>query len=196
MTCDVGQGTDGNLRDHVALERSLNDRLKTTEQRLREIETQIAARLELRQQHPARNVNAQYQESFSRLDRIALAITTHVGTFGFFLIVVTWTVFWLGWNTLAPRAIRFDPAPAFVLWLFISNMIQICLMPLIMVGQNLLGRHAELRAENDFEINQKAEHEIETILLNLERQAALIERQDTQILRILHCVDVSSPPAR
>jgi uncharacterized membrane protein len=64
-----------------------------------------------------------------------------------------------------------------------------------MVGQNLLGRHAELRAENDFEINQKAEHEIETILLNLERQAALIERQDTQILRILHCVDLSPPPA-
>jgi uncharacterized membrane protein len=40
--------------------------------------------------------------------------------------------------------------------------IQIMLMPLIMVGQNLQGRHSELRAENDFEVNVKAEMEIET----------------------------------
>ena len=33
-------------------------------------------------------------------------------------------------------------------------------MPLIMVGQNLQGKHAEVRAENDYEINLKAEKEI------------------------------------
>jgi uncharacterized membrane protein len=176
-------------------EDGVGDWMKATEERLEEIESEIAERLELRRQHPPRNVNERYQESFSRLDRLALAITTRVGTIGFFLVIVTWTAFWLSWNTLAPRAIRFDPAPAFVLWLFISNMIQICLMPLIMVGQNLLGRHAELRAESDFEINQKAEQEIETILLNLEKQAALIERQDQKILHILRCVDAAPPAA-
>lgn len=60
----------------------------------------------------------------------------------------------------APAAYRFDPYPAFVFWLFISNMIQIFLMPLIMVGQNLQGRHAEIRSENDYEVNLKAEKEI------------------------------------
>lgn len=39
-------------------------------------------------------------------------------------------------------------------------MIQIFLMPLIMVGQNLQGKHAEVRAENDYYINRKAEQEI------------------------------------
>jgi hypothetical protein len=34
----------------------------------------------------------------------------------------------------------FDPFPAFVAYLLISNVIQIFLMPLIMVGQNLQGR--------------------------------------------------------
>jgi uncharacterized membrane protein len=58
-------------------------------------------------------------------------------------------------------------------------------MPLIMVGQNLLNRHAELRAEADFEINQKAEQEVEAILLHLEHQAAAIEHQGELILRIL-----------
>jgi len=92
-----------------------------------------------------------------------------------------WTTVWLGWNTLAPVELRFDPFPAFVLWLFLSNMIQILLMPLIMVGQNLQGRHAEARAEADFEVNTKAEREIETILLHLERQNDLILKILTQL---------------
>jgi uncharacterized membrane protein len=71
---------------------------------------------------------------------------------------------------LAPKAMQFDPFPAFVLWLFISNMIQIFLMPLIMIGQNLQGKHSEIRAESDFQINIKAEREIETILMHLENQ--------------------------
>jgi uncharacterized membrane protein len=93
---------------------------------------------------------------------------------GFFLIIVTWTIVWLGWNTLAPKEVRFDPFPAFVLWLFVSNVLQIFLMPLIMIGQNLQGRHAEARAESDFEVNIKAEMEIESILLHLENQNELI----------------------
>ena len=122
---------------------------------------------------PLRNINIEHREKLNRLDRLALFITNKVGTPGFFLIIFLWTILWLGWNIFAPDALRFDPYPAFVLWLFISNMVQILLMPLIMVGQNLQGRHAEARAEADFEVNTKAELEIETILLHLERQNEL-----------------------
>jgi uncharacterized membrane protein len=120
------------------------------------------------------NVNEAYHQSFSQLDRIAIWTTDRVGTMGFFIIIAIWTIVWLGWNTLAPAGLRFDPAPAFVLWLFISNLIQIHLMPLIMVGQNLQGRHSELRAEADFAINQKAEREIETVLEHLTNQNELM----------------------
>ena len=102
---------------------------------------------------------------------------------GFFLIICSWTILWLGWNTLASKELRFDPFPAFVLWLFISNVLQIFLMPLIMIGQNLQGRHSEARAESDFEVNVKAEREIEAILLHLEHQNELI-------LRILSKIDL------
>jgi uncharacterized membrane protein len=138
---------------------------------------------------PVRNVNKEVEESFSPLERLALVVTRRVGSPGFFIIIASWTIVWLLWNTIGPRQYRFDPAPAFVLWLFISNMIQILLMPLIMVGQNLLNRHAELRAEADFEINQKAEQEVEAILLHLEHQAAAIEHQSELILRILRHVE-------
>lgn len=47
-------------------------------------------------------------------------------------------------------------------------------MPLIMIGQNLQGRHAEKRAESDFDVNVRAEKEIEVILMHLERQNELI----------------------
>ena len=86
------------------------------------------------------------------------------------------TATWLGWNTLAPAHLRFDPFPAFVFWLFMSNMVQIFLMPLIMIGQNLQSQHAEARAEADFEINQKAEMEIETVLMHLENQDRVMQQ--------------------
>ncbi|MDO8671031.1 MAG: DUF1003 domain-containing protein [Dehalococcoidia bacterium] len=87
----------------------------------------------------ARNVNQVFREGFSPLDKVAIFVTHRVGTFGFFLIILGWTIFRLSWNTLGPVDLRWDVAPAFVVWLFISNMIQIMLMPLIMVGQNLQG---------------------------------------------------------
>ena len=110
----------------------------------------------------------------SPIDRFALAITKRVGTIGFFLIIAVWTVLWLGWNLLAPPSLQFDPPMGFVFWLFISNLIQIMLMPLIMVGQNIQGRRADARAENDLEINIKAEEEIEVILHHLEYQNMLL----------------------
>lgn len=123
---------------------------------------------------PILSVNLEHKKSFSNLDRLALFITENVGTMVFFVIVFAWTTLWLSWNTIAPMSLRFDPFPAFVLWLFISNVLQIFLMPLIMVGQNFQSQHAEMRAEADFEINTKAEQEINAILLHLEYQNTLI----------------------
>jgi uncharacterized membrane protein len=123
---------------------------------------------------PIRNVNIERNQNLSNLDKLAIWITEHVGTMGFFLIIFVWTVIWLGWNMIAPKEVRFDPYPGFVLWLFLSNMIQIFLMPLIMIGQNLQGSHSDARAEADFEVNTRAELEIETILLHLENQNKMI----------------------
>jgi uncharacterized membrane protein len=142
---------------------------------------------------PVSNVNAQVSASFSPMERVALFITERVGSFGFFLLIACWSMVWLMWNTLAPRSVRFDPAPAFVMWLFISNLIQLSLLPLIMVGQNLLSRHSELRSEEDFRINQKAEQEARAILLHLEHQTAQIERQGELILEIVERLERGEP---
>lgn len=131
---------------------------------------------------PIQNINEKHHEKLTLLEKMAIWITNHVGSMGFFIVIFCWTMLWLSWNTLAPAHLRFDPFPAFVLWLFISNMIQILLMPLIMVGQNLQSKHSELRADQDFAINKKAEIEIEAIIRHLENQhemiTAILERLD------------------
>ena len=86
---------------------------------------------------PVPDVNQELERSFTRLERVAIWVTDRVGTMGFFFVIAAWTILWLSWNTVGPQNLRFDPGPAFVLWLFISNLIQLHLMPLIMVGQNL-----------------------------------------------------------
>ena len=56
-----------------------------------------------------------------------------------------------------------------------------------MVGQNLQDRYSELRAEADFEVNQKAEREIETVLEHLSNQNDLM----LEILRRVERIEQS-----
>ncbi len=139
-------------------------------------------------QRVTRNANIVHERGLSALDRLAIAITDKVGSIGFFLIIAGWTVLWTGYNILASEFPSlhwpaFDPFPAFVAYLLISNVIQILLMPLIMVGQNLQGRHSETRAELDFEVNQKAEKEVIATLLHLQRNTDLL----LQLMQHLDC---------
>jgi uncharacterized membrane protein len=123
---------------------------------------------------PTRNVNVELERSLSPTDRLAVWVTDRVGSMGFFFIVGAWTILWLGWNTVGPAQLRFDPGPAFAVWLFISNLLQLHLMPLIMVGQNLQDRYGELVASADFDISQRTEAEVEAILQHLTNQNALM----------------------
>ena len=143
------------------------------------------------QQRVSRNVNVVYEKSLNTIDRLAIAITNRVGSFGFFLIILGWTAVWTGYNVLASEVpalhLRaFDPFPAFVAYLLISNVIQILLMPLIMVGQNLQGRHSETRAELDFQVNLKNEISLTEVLRRLdviesERLPLLFAQQNERI---------------
>lgn len=110
----------------------------------------------------------------SRMEKFAVKVTQGVGTIGFFIILSVWTFGWLSWNLWGPAHLQFDPAPAFVVWLFASNIIQLILLPLIMVGQNLESKFAEKRAEADYQINKKSEYEIEVVIAHLENQNELL----------------------
>jgi len=141
---------------------------------------------------PTRNVNVELARSLSPTDRLAVWVTDRVGSMGFFFAVALWTVVWLGWNTLGPTELRFDPGPAFAVWLFVSNLLQLHLMPLIMVGQNLQDRYGELVASADFDISQRTEAEVEAILQHLTNQNALM----LEILRRVEGLESASRASR
>lgn len=159
---------------------------------LSKLPAELWAKLKLptykREAKPIQNANDIQEASYSPLEKLAIKITDKVGSMGFFLIIFIWTLTWTGYNILATEVPglglkSFDPFPAFVAYLLISNVIQILLMPLIMVGLNLQGRHSETRAELDFEINQKAEKEVLVILRHLEHQSDLL----IQLMKHLDC---------
>ena len=121
-----------------------------------------------------------FLESLPVGERLALAVTKNVGTLAFFVGVLMWTVLWCGYNILATEFPRFkwqafDPFPAFVAWLLISNVIQLHLMPLILIGQNLDAKRAETQAKKDFHINKKAEKEIRVLEAEITHIVSIVE---------------------
>jgi len=125
---------------------------------------------------PLRNANRVHKENLTSLERFAIWVTENVGTMGFFFFILLFNLVWIAWNVLAPAEMVFDSGWSFLILLFINNILQILFMPLIMVGQNLQGRHSEARAEADFQVNQRSEIEIETILAHLENQNDVLSK--------------------
>lgn len=107
-----------------------------------------------------KNVNQLHAEKLTFQDRLALLITKALGTMWavYFLgVFMAGWIIWQQWLAHQP----FDSYP-FAFLLFLGNIVQLLLMPLIMVGQNIQGRHAELRAEEAYKATvggyQDAEH--------------------------------------
>ncbi len=132
--------------------------------------------------HQPKNVNEIHKQELGAQDKIALSITTAIGTMYavyFFSLVMAG---WILWQTFfADRP--FDPYP-FAFLLFLGNIIQLLLMPLIMIGQNIQGKHAEIRADEEFKTTKSSYHDIETILEHLDKQDVELLKQ-TKILQEL-----------
>lgn len=108
---------------------------------------------------PAKNSYQVHKNSLSSLDKFAMAMTNTVGTMGFFFVCLILVLIPLFITSSLP-----------IVQYISSGILQLIFLPLIMVGQNLQGRYTEIRAQHDFDTNVKAEKEIETILLHLEKQ--------------------------
>jgi uncharacterized membrane protein len=84
---------------------------------------------------------------------------------------------WMFWQIVLDHK-AFDPYP-FAFLLFLGNIIQLLLMPLIMVGQNIQAQHAELRAEEAYKATMGSYQDAEHIMdhLNALDKELLVHRQ-------------------
>jgi uncharacterized membrane protein len=136
--------------------------------------------------HVPRNVYQEVHRGLELQDRIALLVTGAIGTMW---AVYAFATFMAGWMLvqIALGKQAFDPYP-FAFLLFIGNIIQLLLMPLIMVGQNLQNRHAEARAEEEYETVGKIFHDIEETMRHLDAQDGELLRQTHLLLALVEAI--------
>ena len=136
-----------------------------------------------RTRHQPQNVNERHAASLSVQDRIALVITSAVGTMYAVYFFIVFLAGWMLWQgAIAHRP--FDPYP-FAFLLFIGNIVQLLLMPLIMVGQNIQGRHAELRTDEEYQTTLSSYRDVEEVMARLQTQEALLQKQSQMIEQLL-----------
>lgn len=107
--------------------------------------------------------------------RLAARITARSGTMGAFYAAALFQLAWIGLAQVG--VLHFDRYP-FAFLLFLSSLAQLLLMLVIMLGQQVLGRAADRRAEMTF-------RDAEAVLHACERLQAHLRAQDLAIRHVV-----------
>lgn len=140
----------------------------------------------------ARNINLDYEAALTVGQRVADRVAAFGGSWTFILIFMGVLIGWIILNGVLLVTKPFDPYPFILLNLFLS-MLAALQAPIIMMSQNRQAVKDRLNAEHDYEVNLKAELEIEQLHVKLDelreqRWAELVEMQQEQIRLLLQLV--------
>jgi uncharacterized membrane protein len=131
--------------------------------RLHDLEAQVS---ELLRHRAAVDVNVLDEERLTLGDRMADSLAEAAGSWRFIVSFLLVIAVWMALNGLA--AIRhWDPYP-FILLNLVLSCIAALQAPVIMMSQKRLETRDRLRAENDFEVNVKAELLLEHLTEEIE----------------------------
>lgn len=147
-------------------------------------EREIVARF-IANRRVSRNIVQEYERSAGIGERIADKVAQVGGSWTFIILFLACLVAWMAFNTVVLAKGAFDPYPYILLNLCLSCVAAIQ-APIIMMSQNRQGAIDRLRAQNDYEVNVKAELEIMQVHEKLndlrERDwATLVELQNQQV---------------
>ncbi len=109
------------------------------------------------------NINEEYEERLCFGDRIADKVASFGGSWSFILSFLMFMAIWIVGNSLMLVKQPFDPYPFILLNLMLS-LVAALQAPVIMMSQNRQEKRDRLRAQNDYQVNLKAELEIRIIL--------------------------------
>lgn len=144
-----------------------------------EIRKEVAKSL-LNQETLTQNIFAEFDKKATRGERIADKVAAFGGSWLFIGIFAVILFAWMGINTAVILAKPFDPFPYIFLNLVLSCLAAIQ-APVIMMSQNRQQARDQMRSENDFKTNLKAEIEIQGIN---EKMDKLINDQWKHLLEI------------
>jgi uncharacterized membrane protein len=114
----------------------------------------------MREQEPlSKNIQDEYNRQLTFGDRVADAVANFGGSWPFIIGFFAFLIIWMGINSALLFWRPYDPYPFILLNLVLSCLAAVQ-APVIMMSQNRQGEKDRLRAENDYQINLKAEIEI------------------------------------
>jgi len=128
---------------------------------LSELETEV---LDSLQKHEliSSNVNYEFERDRTFGEKIADQIASFGGSWPFLIIFALFLIFWISMNSIVLFWHPVDPYPFILLNLLLSCLAAIQ-APVIMMSQNRQEEKDRLRAQNDYQVNLKAELEIRQI---------------------------------
>jgi CRP/FNR family cyclic AMP-dependent transcriptional regulator len=135
---------------------------------------------ELMSQQVSRNVLEEEEEHLTFGQRIADRVAAFGGSWPFIFIFGVVLLAWMAMNVIA--LLSFDPYP-FILLNLVLGILTSLQAPIIMMSQNRQASKDKLLAENDYQVNRKAEMEINALLrgqAELMARIALLERGITR----------------
>ena len=150
-------------------------------------------------QHTPRNVNRVHAAEVAAAGfntQLAVWLTEHVGTmwtaYAFAVLAIIGLFAILG---------LLSPLVALLVAWVSQTFIQLVLLPIIMVGQNVLGRKSELQADEAYKTTMKSYADIEAVMKHLDEQDGkilalekLIKEQTDSILTIVQDLAKDTTP--
>ena len=128
----------------------------------------------------ADNLNREFEAGETLGDRLADEMAAFGGSWKFIFIFFGVMAAWIVINTVSLLWKPFDPYPFILFNLFLS-MLAAVQAPIIMMSQNRQETRDRLRAENDYQVNLKAEIEIRALS---EKMDQLLHHQWARLLEI------------
>ena len=128
----------------------------------------------------ADNLNREFEAAETVGERIADKMASFGGSWTFIFIFFGIMAAWIVFNSVALLWKPFDPYPFILFNLFLS-MLAAVQAPIIMMSQNRQEARDRLRAENDYQVNLKAEIEIRALSDKMDQ---LLHHQWARLLEI------------
>jgi hypothetical protein len=139
--------------------------------------------------HKPRNVNVLHKaelEASGVNTRIAVGLTKSVGTmwtaYSFAVLAIVGLLAILGW---------LPPLVALLVVWASQTFIQLVMLPILSVGQNVLGRHAELMAEEQYNTTMSTYHDIEEIKQHLSAQDVELLKHTKMLIHLLSAAGIT-----
>jgi len=155
-----------------------DDDVRAWEKRAAQIEKELQEKIR-RRERVSKNVNVIHREQLTFGQRVSDRLADVAGSWGFIFGFGITLVVWVSLNTAALFH-HWDKYPYILLNLFLS-MLAAIQAPVILMSQNREETRDRIRAEHDYEVNLKAEMEIQLLHQKLDE---LRERQWNELLAI------------